>query len=116
MVKLRKLLTLVIDKNASDLYFTVGDPPTIRLEGELRPLNLPLLGSDDIVRLMEELTSKQIQEKVKAGGSGQCDYPFEGNTQFSISVYRYKREVTLQLHLVSPRFPNEHGGHSFTRS
>ena len=40
-VELNKLLQLVVDKNASDLHLTCGLSPTLRLHGNLRPLNLP---------------------------------------------------------------------------
>jgi len=54
-VELNKLLQLVVDKNASDLHLTVGIPPTVRLHGNLRPLNLPPLTNDDTVAFMKAL-------------------------------------------------------------
>jgi twitching motility protein PilT len=53
--ELNKLLQLVIDKKASDLHLTVGTPPTVRLNGALRPLNLPPLGPEDTLAFMKAI-------------------------------------------------------------
>ena len=56
-VEISKLLDLVVSKNASDLHLTVGLPPTVRLHGRLRPLNLPPLTQEDTVSFMRALAS-----------------------------------------------------------
>ena len=106
MVELGKLLKLVVDKNASDLHLTVGNPPTITLKGDLRPLNLPPLRSSDTALVMKAITPKEIQDEVKAGGSGEFDYAIEGNARLHVSVYVYKGDVALKLRLSPRRFPD----------
>ena len=68
MVELNKLLQLVVDKNASDIHLTVGIPPTVRMHGNLRPLNLPALQSDDTVAFMKAITPERIQQELKEKG------------------------------------------------
>ncbi len=57
---LRDLLQLVVKKNASDLHLTDGEPPILRIDGELMPADSPRLTADDIKRLLYGvLTDKQ---------------------------------------------------------
>ena len=51
-VDMRRLLRTAIKTGASDLLLSYAAPPTLRLNGELRPLELPPLSRADIRRLL----------------------------------------------------------------
>ena len=49
--------------NGSDLLLKVGRPPTIRLNGDLTPLEMPPLKPEDLKTLAEQImTPKQVKE------------------------------------------------------
>lgn len=57
-----QLLILTIEKNASDLHLTVGNPPMLRIHGSIKPAdeNLPPLTAEDLhLSLYEILTEEQ---------------------------------------------------------
>ncbi len=57
---LRSLLQLVVQRNASDLHLTEGEPPILRVDGELVPTDAPRLSADDTKRMIYSvLTDKQ---------------------------------------------------------
>jgi twitching motility protein PilT len=57
---LKELLELVVQKGASDLHMTDGEPPVLRIDGELVPVDGPPLTGDDAKRLIYSvLTDKQ---------------------------------------------------------
>ena len=58
---IKKLLQSVVSHGASDLHLISRSEPQIRLDGMLRPVNLPLLTGDDI----EEMCYSLITEKQK---------------------------------------------------
>lgn len=62
MVAIDHLLALVIKNSASDLHLTVGVPPVLRIDGELKPIpKLPPLTNEDTISLARGLmTEKQI--------------------------------------------------------
>ena len=70
MIELNRLWTLVVDKGASDVLFLVGHPPMIKLQGDLRPLKLPSISSEDMGRILEGLTPPEIQDRIKQSGRG----------------------------------------------
>lgn len=58
--ELVELLDMVIKDGASDLHFSVGRHPTLRISGELVPLiNKPILTEEDTKGLLYQLLSKE---------------------------------------------------------
>ncbi|NQT82786.1 type IV pilus twitching motility protein PilT [bacterium] len=94
---LKELLQLVVKKNASDLHLTEGEPPILRIDGELVPVDAPRLTADDTKRLMYGvLTDKQ---KVT----------FEENLELDFSLYipnisRFRVNVHQQRGCVEAAF------------
>jgi len=58
---IKKLLQSVVSHGASDLHLVSRSEPQIRLDGRLRPVNLPVLTGKDI----EEMCYSLITEKQK---------------------------------------------------
>ena len=60
---IKKLLQSVVTYGASDLHLVARSEPQIRLDGTLKPVNLPILTGDDIEEMCYSLlTEKQKQE------------------------------------------------------
>lgn len=100
MVELNKLLQLVVDKRASDLHLTVGLPPTVRLNGSLRPLNLPPLTPDETVSFMKAITPERIQHELKEKGGGDFGFAYEKKARFRVAVYMQRGNVGISLRLI----------------
>jgi twitching motility protein PilT len=100
VVELNKLLQLVVDKRASDLHLTVGLPPTVRLNGSLRPLNLPPLTPDETVAFMKAITPERIQHELKEKGGGDFGFAYEKKARFRVAVYMQRGNVGISLRLI----------------
>ena len=61
VVDIKKLLKSVLAYGSSDLHLVVGSEPQIRIDKELRPLNLAVLNAKDI----EEMAYSLIEDKQK---------------------------------------------------
>ena len=57
----KKLLKSVLAYGSSDLHLVVGSEPQIRIDKELRPLNLAVLSAKDV----EEMAYSLIEDKQK---------------------------------------------------
>jgi twitching motility protein PilT len=58
-----ELLKLTVNKGASDLHFTVGSPPVLRIDGVLVPQeDLPLLTAKDIDSAFEQVSTQEQSE------------------------------------------------------
>jgi twitching motility protein PilU len=60
--QMHRLLQLVNDKNASDLFITVGFPPAVKLNGELRVVGSHKLEGDEVTALLESINTSAQRE------------------------------------------------------
>ncbi len=51
MITLAEMLQKLIQAGGSDLHLTIGTPPQVRVDGKLRPLDMPSLTAADTKRL-----------------------------------------------------------------
>ena len=103
-IEINKLLDLVCEKQASDLHLTVGRPPTIRLHGDLKSVNLPDLNGDDTVRMMKSITSAKNQEELQEQGGTDFGFAFGEKARFRVGIYKQKGEVGIALRLLPSHF------------
>ena len=99
-VELNKLLQLVVDKKASDLHLTCGLPPSVRLHGNLRPLNLPPLTPDDTISFMKAITPERAQQELKEKGGCDFGFSFEKKARFRVAVYMQRGQCGIALRLI----------------
>jgi len=85
---IKKLLKSVLAFNSSDLHLVVGSEPQIRIDKELRALNLPILDAKDL----EEMAYSLIEDKQKKifEEENELDFSFEleGIGRFRANYYR----------------------------
>ena len=56
-------MTLVVEKDGSDLHLTVGAPPMMRVQGKLWPTDLPPLTAKDTKRLVFQFISNDQRDR-----------------------------------------------------
>ena len=70
-----ELLAFSVKHDASDLHLSAGVPPMIRVDGEVRKLNVPPLEHKEVHNLiydiMDDKQRKDYEEKLE------CDFSFE---------------------------------------
>jgi twitching motility protein PilT len=98
-----KLLSTVIQLNASDLHIAVGQPPVIRHHGRMRRLETKSLDTDDTVALMKAITPDRIQQELQEKGGGDFAISFGGN-RFRCAVFKQKGVIGMVLRLIPSRF------------
>jgi twitching motility protein PilT len=97
-VDLSRLLQLAIDKKARELSLTEGLPPILRMRGELRPLNLPPLSSDDVVALLRGGAPAPAVQEFREKGSCEFGWPSrEAHFFVTGSTVDGKRRVRFRL-------------------
>jgi twitching motility protein PilT len=102
-IPLDDLLRLVIEEEASDLHLCVGVPPTLRLKGELTPLNTAPLGAADMETLARGLAKPEQMEKVNSDGSVDFGMSFRDNNRFRVSVYRERGNLAAAVRMLPRR-------------
>ena len=96
-IQIDKLLQVVVNKGASDLHITVGQPPVIRLHGTLTRLETKVLEPDDTVALMKSITPARCQQELQEVGGTDFGFAFGDQARFRVSVFKQKGCVAMVL-------------------
>lgn len=96
-IQIDKLLQVVVNKGASDLHITVGQPPVIRLHGSLTRLETKVLEPDDTVALMKSITPERCQQELQEVGGTDFGFAFGDQARFRVSVFKQKGCVAMVL-------------------
>ena len=105
MSAMKRLLQLMSEKNASDIYLSVGAPINIKINGKAVPVNKTILNSDAVRQLLYEiLTDKQIRlyEDEMELNTG---YIFEGVGNYRISAFQQKSSPAVVVRYIPSVIP-----------
>ncbi len=100
MPNLSQLLDLCIEKNASDLHLTVGRPPSMRMSGRLRSLDIESIQPHDTQTLADELIPDRLKEEFVEQGTVDFGYAFGEKARFRVSVLKQKGNVGIVMRLI----------------
>ncbi|RME70839.1 MAG: type IV pilus twitching motility protein PilT, partial [Verrucomicrobia bacterium] len=95
--EMNDLLDLVVEHNASDLHLHVGQAPTLRVNGEMTPVDGPELTASDTEALMLSITPDPFQQQLKTMGGADFGFAFRDKARFRCSVFRAKGVCGLVL-------------------
>jgi twitching motility protein PilT len=93
----RQAIVEMVRRGASDLLLKAGRPPTVRVAGQLKTLEMPPLRPDELKALAESLmTPKQIREFTEAK---EADFGIgvPGIGRFRTNVYQQRGTVAFAL-------------------
>jgi twitching motility protein PilT len=96
----KAVLQQLVQRNASDLHLKVGRPPTLRLHGDLLPLDHPALRPEDLKGLAEQLmTPRQVKEFTE---NKECDFAIgvPGIGRFRCNVYQQRGSLCYAMRAI----------------
>lgn len=100
------LLQLAASKQASDLFFSVGAPVNIKIDGVSLPVNAQTLDADVIKRIAYEMMSpKQIAE-FEAEMEMNFSFRVEGIGNFRVNVFRQRGSIAIVVRFIKARIGN----------
>ena len=60
-IDIRELLVTTVEMNASDLHIVTGEPPVVRIRGEIRRLNKPALTRSEARQLADSILTDRLR-------------------------------------------------------
>jgi twitching motility protein PilT len=104
-IDIKKLLKSVLAFKSSDLHLVVGSEPQIRIDKELRPLNLPVLNAKEV----EEMAYTLIEDKLKKEFEehNELDFSFELKDvgRFRANYYRTIHGIACAFRMIPIDIP-----------
>lgn len=103
---LNDLLKRAIAARASDLHLTVGAPPCVRVDGELRAIeSAPRLNGSDVRRLVYEALTKRQRERFETDREISTSHAIAGVGRFRIAAFVQRDSVGAVIRTVPFRVP-----------
>lgn len=99
------LLIECVERKGSDLHITVGLPPTIRVDGELRALEYEPCTDFDTQRLIYDALQDREIEQFEETRELDFSYGVKGISRFRFNVYRQRGSVGAAMRTISDNVP-----------
>ena len=99
------LLQLVMEKQASDLFITVGMPPCIKVHGRITPVSKAKLTADQTEELVTSLMSPAQREEFV--NTKECNFAVgaKGIGRFRVSAFIQRDSVGMVLRRIENKIP-----------
>ena len=97
MLDLSKLLAVMVEHDASDLYLTVDSPPMYRINGTVRPAGNRCLQSDDTANLANSVMNDRQQREFDANNEQNLALYYQNLGRFRVNIFRQKGNVGIVL-------------------
>jgi twitching motility protein PilT len=105
--EVNKLFRMIMKHEASDLHLKVGQPPMMRLRGDIRRVEMRPITQEDMERLLYvNLSPRQKQILDDEGGIDFCHVVGDGECRFRVSLFRQRGVLSLVARRVNNNIPS----------
>jgi twitching motility protein PilT len=89
-----ELFYTIVEMKASDLHMSVGSPPNIRHDGEIKPIpGRAVLSADDTERILFPIAPERNKEEFKRRNDTDFAYEIPGLARFRCNLFRDRKGV-----------------------
>jgi len=106
MLDLNQYLRLMVEKRASDLFFSTDSPVQIKIEGVVRPIGDKPLQPGITSELAESLMTDKQREVFAAEMEMNFSHNPKGVGRFRVNVYRQRGDVALVIRYIRSDIPS----------
>ena len=100
-----KLLQLMVDKKASDLFVTVGVPPSMKVNGQILPIGKSSLECPQARVLVESVMDEDQRKEFRKNKELNFAISREGVGRFRVSAFYQRNEVGMVLRRIETVIP-----------
>lgn len=104
--EVNKLFRMVMKHEASDLHLKVGQPPMMRLKGDIRRMDMRPLTQEDMERLLLSVLSPRQRKILDEEGGVDFSYVIGADEcRFRVSLFRQRSRLSLVSRRVNTVIP-----------
>lgn len=104
LIPLKDLLETTMEQNASDLHLTVGVPPVIRVNGELKQIGSEKLQPADTENYVKEILNEEYEDCVKIGEMD-TSFSVAGIGRFRVNIFKQRGSSAIAIRVVGLKIP-----------
>ena len=107
--KFKSYLQLMAQKGASDLFFVTGAPPSVKIEGEMRPVTRAALEPGAARELAWGIMTPAQIESFENTKEMNLGVTLEGVGRFRVNIYIQRGEVSIVIRYIKSVIPTVEG-------
>ncbi len=105
MGTMERILRLMAEKRASDVYLSANAPAMIKINGQTVPINNQLLPSDATRTLLAEVLPAHRMDELDTTGELNMAYAVEGAGNFRFSAMRQRGTIAAVIRYIASEIP-----------
>ena len=102
---MERILHLMAEKKASDVYLSAHAPATIKINGQCVPINAQVLPPEAVMNLLIDVVPPNRIEELKETGELNMAIPMYGVGNFRLSAMRQRGTYAAVIRFISPDIP-----------
>jgi len=106
MSTMERILRLMAEKKASDVYLSANAPALIKINGECVPINNQILPPDATRNLLSEIVPPDRIEELEETGELNMGVPLSGVGRFRVSAMRQRGSYAVVIRFISQQIPD----------
>jgi twitching motility protein PilU len=106
MENLDKYLSLMPEKGASDLFFSVGAPVNIKIRGLIQPLGSDVLHNENIESMAFGIVSEQQKAEFDQSMELNFAYEIKGIGRYRVNLFRQRGHVSMVVRYIKSQIPS----------
>lgn len=106
MSTMERILRLMAEKKASDVYLSANAPALIKINGECIPINNQILPPDAPRNLLSEVVPPERIEELQETGELNMGVPISGVGRFRVSAMRQRGSYAVVIRFIAQDVPN----------
>ena len=105
MGTMERILRLMADKKASDVYLSAHSPALIRINGQCVPINSQVLPADAPLNLLSEILPPARIEELQEMNELNIGFPLAGVGRFRVSAMRQRGSIAAVIRYITIDIP-----------
>ena len=105
MSTMERILRLMVQRRASDVYLSAHSPALIKINGEAIPINTQILPPNAPLNLLAEILPPLRIEELEEMGELNIAFPIEGLGNFRISGFRQRNTIAAVIRYIPNAIP-----------
>ena len=105
MPTVNDFLEMMVERDASDLFFSVGTPLHIKIDGIIKPINPKPLTSQVVTALAKAIMSEKQQAHFAKHPEMNLGMDLEGKGRFRINIFRQRGNTAIVIRYLKDRIP-----------
>jgi len=102
---IEKFLQIMVEKDASDLYFKVGNVPYLRIEGKIKPISEAEISAKDMGDLFKQVVDEKQREYFQKNKELDLAYSSPTLGRFRINLFQSKEQAGMVIRQVKREIP-----------